>query len=118
MADETALTVQRPGVTGMALTFSNADATNGNKFTNDGHTYFEAVEGNGEGTAIITIATPKTVEGLAVDNVAVTLTNGERVIMGPFTPDVFNDQSGTDVNCVTMAFTGANAADVDIAVFQ
>ena len=94
------------------------DASNGNKFSNDGRTLLY-VENGGADSATVTIDTPATVGGLAVAQNAITLSAGQGKICGPFPPEIYNQPRGaTDEGCVRLSFSGTGAADVDVAVFR
>ena len=114
MAGETQINVQDVPISGEELTYFNADVSNGNSFSNDGNARLALEEGNGSGTGIITISTAATVEGLAVADLVITVVNGELRHTGRIPIFPYNDAS----NLVTMAYTGANAADVNVAVYR
>lgn len=115
----TQINVQRPGMSGSALTYTDADVVNdGNKFSNDGTVYLAIYNNGATGTATVTLATGKTVHGHAVSDQAISVTTSQIKIAGPFNQDLFNQKSGDDVGCIRAVITGTGAADVDLAVFK
>src|SRR3989304_862449 len=90
------LTVQQiaRSATGLLPTYAAA-AAGGDQFPNDGQrTFFHMKNTNGAGRTV-TFATSKTVEGLAVADLAVALaaTTGD-VMGGPVPAEVYNDANG------------------------
>lgn len=89
----TAITYQQVVRTGLEETLEAADGSNGNSFANDGRMILHVA--NGGGAPInVTIATQQTVDGLAVADQVVAVTNGEERFIGPFPPAIYNDSSG------------------------
>src|SRR3989304_9617914 len=90
------LTVQQiaRSATGLLPAYAAA-AAGGDQFPNDGPlTFFHMKNTNGAGRTV-TFATSKTVEGLAVADLAVALaaTTGD-VMVGPFPAEYYNDING------------------------
>lgn len=112
----TAMTVQRVNKSGAALAYTST-AGDGLKFSNDGATYVD-LWNNGASSATVTISTPNTYQGLAVDDITVSLTAGQHKIAGPFPTELFNVASGTDAGCIRLVAGGTGAADIDAAAFQ
>ena len=84
----TELTHQVIVPTGLEQTYAAAHV-DGNKFTNDGRMFLHVK--NGAGAPItVTIQTPGTVGDLAIADQAVTVTNGEERMIGPFPPNIYN----------------------------
>ena len=99
--------------TGIAVTPTNGDESNGNKCANDGKMILLLENTNGSNSATVTIATPKTVNGLAVADNAITLAANQIKIAGPFPPELYNQAAGdTDAGCVRWTYSGTAAADV------
>jgi len=74
--------------TGLEQTYAAAHA-DGNKFSNDGRMFLHVK--NGAGAPItVTIQTPGQVDGLAIADQVVTVTNGEERMIGPFPPNIYN----------------------------
>lgn len=74
--------------TGLEATYAAAHV-DGNKFSNDGRMFLHVK--NGAGAPItVTVQTPVTVDDLAVTDQVVTVTNGEERMIGPFPPNIYN----------------------------
>ncbi len=82
-------------------------------FTNNGTTILNFIKGSAT-DCIVTIVTPKTVQGLAVGDRAVTVTGSTGdIFVGPFAPGVYNNANGK------VEFTLATNIDgLDVAVLQ
>lgn len=84
-----ALTHQQIVRTGLEETYAAVNGTDGNKFQNDGRMFL--LVKNGAGAPItVTIQTPTTVDGLAVADQTIVVTNGEQRMIGPFPPNLYN----------------------------
>ena len=93
MAARTVLTVQSVTRSGTVPTYGAVDAVNGDEFTNDGRTFIHVK--NGAGAPItVTISTPGTVDGLAVAERTVSVTNASEKMIGPFPPGTYNQATG------------------------
>jgi len=114
----TALTVANPGESGAMVAMANADTSNGNKFANDGKTMLEIFNNGSTGSLTVTIATGGTKGGKALADDTHVLTTTQRKRVGPFRPDVYNVESGTDAGCVLVTVTGTGAADLDLEAFR
>jgi len=78
--------------TGLEQTYEAAQV-DGNKFSNDGRMFLHVK--NGAASPItVTIQTPGTVDGLAVAEQIVTVTNAEERMIGPFPPNIYNQSDG------------------------
>lgn len=88
----TALSREDVARSGLAATYTSAIA-DGHQFANDGRTFIHVKNTSG-GTVDVTVQTPGTVHGLAVEELVVTVpaTTGD-VMIGPFPPGVFNQPS-------------------------
>ena len=82
-------------------------------FKNNGTTILNFIKSNAV-NCIVTIVTPKTIQGLAVDNRSITVTaSGGDIFVGPFAPGIYNDSNGN------VEFTLATSIDgLDVAVLQ
>lgn len=78
--------------TGTTPTFNAASAST-NMFVNDGSTLLY-IKNTDVTTSTAILTTPKTVNGLAVSDLTITLPAAIDVVAGPFSPDVFNDSNG------------------------
>ena len=78
---------------------------------NDGKTFLH-VKKSGATDCTVTIATPNTIDGLAVADQTVTVvaSTGDKMI-GPFRPDLFND-ANHDINVTFSNITGLTVAAV------
>lgn len=77
---------------GLNATYAAANA-GGDSFTPDRSTFLHVKNGDAA-SKTVTIATPATMAGLAIDDVAVTIPAGEDRFIGPFPPDLFADTDG------------------------
>lgn len=82
------------------------------KFLNDGDTYLHFKK-TGAGASTVTIVTPRTVEGLAVADLTLSVpaTSGDKMV-GPFPRDSYNDPDGK------VAFTHNEGTGLSVAVLQ
>ena len=96
MAARAELTVQEMGRQAplVAPTQNAAVVADGHKFSNDGRTFLWLI--GGTANCIITVQTPGTVDGLAIDDVAYDIPLGAAnwAVMGPFPPSVYNQSDG------------------------
>ena len=113
----TALTPQRPGQAGAALTFTAFDTANGVKFPNDGQSMLVVENPAGGASAAVSIATAKTVEGLELaDRESETIVAGTVTAFGPFPPSVYNQPTGADQGGVLVDELSGDAPDLNVAV--
>ena len=89
------LAVEQITRAGTDLTDTGSLST-GNTYTfpNDGQTFLHFKK-SGAGACTVTIVTPKTIGGMAVADLTVSVpaSTGDKMI-GPFPPDLFNDSAG------------------------
>jgi len=90
MADPTSLDYQQIRKTGTEVTYEAIDDVNGNQFQNDGRMFLHVLNASGD-VATLTFVTPKTVDGLAIADRAVAITDAEERMIGPFPPTIYND---------------------------
>lgn len=94
MAAYTVQTATRNGVEPTENAVAASDT-----FVNDGRTIL--VVDNGSGSELtVTITTPGTVDGLAIADKTVTVAIGDKAVIGPFPPAIYNNSDGV----VTVAF--------------
>jgi len=86
------LTVEEIVRAGLEPTF-NAAAGGGDEFENSGSEFIHVKNGH-SGAQTVTIATPATVDGLAVADRAVAVPAGEERVIGPFPRSTYNDAAG------------------------
>jgi len=85
----TSMNYQQIVRTGLEESYAAVDASNGNQFQNDGRMFL--LVKNGAGAPInVTITTPGAVDGNAVADLVVAVTNGEQRMIGPFPPNLYN----------------------------
>lgn len=110
----TALTVQPLASHSLEPVYTAANA-DGHKFYNDGHTLLH-VKNTNAAPVTVTIATPGTVDGLAIADwtVSVDATTGDTMI-GLLPPAVYN-QTGTDAGMVYVTFSAVT--NVTVAAVQ
>jgi len=102
------LTVQHPSRSANAITQPAAEA-GGDVFPNTGKELL--LIKNGSASPItLTIATPATVDGLAVSDRTVAIPAGETHLLGPFPTSYYNNASGQ------VALTYSDATSVTVAV--
>jgi hypothetical protein len=105
-------TVQTRSSAGITPTFGAANA-DGYALPGDGRTCMEVKNTNGS-SITVTIANPRTEDGLAYANKAVTVaaTTGDKQC-GPYKPSIYNQISGTWAGYVLVTFSAV--ADVTVA---
>lgn len=81
------------------------------QFKNDGRTIIEVTNGSAEDMEV-TVVTPGTQGGLAVEDRKIAVTKAERRIVGPFDPAVYNDSK----SLCTLKFS--KVASVKVAVIR
>lgn len=100
------LTVQE--ISRSAITPSyGAAAGGGDQFPNDGRTYLHIKNGGGS-SITLTIATQMTVDGKAVADDAIAVTNAQERVVGPFPPAIYNDANGM----VQLTYSGVTSVTV------
>lgn len=86
------LTAQSPKRQANAISMVSAD-TNGDAWNNTGKEVL-LVENTSAGTVTLTFVTYATVDGLAVDDLQISVPAGETHLIGPFPTEVYNDANG------------------------
>lgn len=109
MADPTSLDYQQIIRTGTEVTYEAVDSANGNQFQNDGRMFLHVVNATGD-NAVVAIATPNTVDGLAIADRSVTVTDAEERMIGPFPPNIYNDGNRLVQISYTVVGAGATVA--------
>lgn len=105
------LTVQEISRSGLGPTYASA-AGGGDTFANDGRTMVHIKNGGGA-PITLTAVTPLVVDGLAVADLTVTVTNGQERMVGPFPVGTFNDPATGQV-----ALTYSGVTSVTVGVFR
>jgi len=115
MADRADITVQVVDRhTPVEPTQTAAAVADYHMFDNDGRTFLFLI--GGTANCEITVQTPGTVDGLAIDDIIFDIPLGatEYRIMGPFPPSIYNQANGK----VYIDWEDANIAGVKVAVLR
>ena len=80
----TVLTVQDVVRTGLVPSYVAGDSANGHSFDNTGEDVFLIVINDDVSDKTVTITTPGTLDGHAIDDLAVVVTLAEERVIGPF----------------------------------
>ncbi len=91
---DVALAAQKIVKTGIDPTHSGSLSVSDNYQTPNNGRLFIYVTNGGGGTSVVTIATPGTVDGLAVADRTVSIGTGEDAMIGPFPPHIYNNANG------------------------
>ena len=110
----TQLTVYGPTIGGTEPTYASATLTDGDMFKNSGNEFIHVKNGGG-GAVAVTIPTPKTIKGLAIEDKVVSVPAGEERIIGRFDPGLYN-QSGADAGMCYIEYD--QVTSVTVAVFR
>lgn len=107
-----ALTVQALARTGLEPSFAAANA-DGNSWNNTGREFLHVK--NGATDVVVTVQTPRTVDGQAVTARTVTVPATEERMIGPFPPAIFN-QGGALGDVVHVDYD--DESNVTVGVFR
>ena len=107
-----ALTVQALSRLGLEPSFAAANA-DGNSWNNTGREFLHVK--NGASDVVVTVQTPRTVDGQAVSARTVTVPATEERMIGPFPPAIFN-QRGALGDVVHVDYD--DESNVTVAVFR
>ena len=103
--------ILRSGLNEPVFSAANAD---GHDVPNSGRMFLYVKNGGGSDSEV-TVAAPGTVDGLAIADRVVDVAAGEDEIMGPYPPDIYNEEAGvTD----TIEVTFEQVTSVTIAALQ
>ena len=109
------MAIQQIATTGLEPAYTAADQTDGHKFLNNGRIFIHVV--NGATAANITVTTPYTRDGLALDDLVVNVPVSEDRMIGPFKPSTYNQPAGhTDAGHVYVDVD--DDSNVTLAVIQ
>lgn len=100
------LTVAQISRAGLTKSLAAA-AGGGDTFSNDGRTYFHILNGGG-GSVTVTFVTTSVVDGNAVADTAVVVGAGAEMMIGPFPPATYNNDSGL----VSVTYSGVTSVTV------
>jgi len=90
--------------------------TDGAMFTNDGRTRLW-MKNAGAGVHVVTVVTPRTIEGLAVADKTYSVAAGKYAVAGPFRRDLYNQPSGADAGKAYVN-TDGTGTEVTIVPFK
>ncbi|MDF1778742.1 MAG: hypothetical protein P1V13_22190 [Rhizobiaceae bacterium] len=107
-----ALTVQEISRLGIEPSYAAAEG-DGNSFNNTGSEFLHIK--NGASDCVVTVQTPRTVDGQAVTPRTVTVTASEERMIGPFPPGIFN-QAGALGDVVYVDYD--DESNVTVGVFR
>jgi hypothetical protein len=114
----TELTVQDVLRTGLEATYVSGDATNDHSFDNHGERVFIHIINAGGVDVTATIISAATMDGLAVDDVDVLVTQAEDRLIGPFESSIF-EQVDPDNNIARAVFVDLDTdASVTLAALK
>ncbi len=95
-----------------------AGTADGNMFRNNGDVFLEVANANGTTARTVTLPTPAQREGLAIADLVVSVAAASRTYIGPFSPSLFNNQTGADAGKAYINFDAAAPADLSIRAFK
>jgi hypothetical protein len=110
MATLTRTDIDRDGLELEALLASAASG--GDEFQNDGKRTFAVVKNVNAADRTITFVTQKTVDGEAIDDKTVVVSQDEIMLVGPFPADVYNDENDR------VQMTYSSETDVSVAAVR
>jgi hypothetical protein len=105
------LTAQNVSKLGAAVTY-NAAAAGGDAILNDGRQIMVVRNAHATNSRTVTFSTAGEVDGVAIDEVAITVAALTSQVIGAFAPRYFNDASGR------LTWTYSSEADLTIAIFR
>jgi len=88
----TELTVQEVDRDGLKATYAAADSTNDHSWDNRSEDIFIHILNGSAGAVVATFVTPKTIDGLAVADLVVSVPAGEDWFIGPFRNDLYGQE--------------------------
>lgn len=109
----TVLATQRTTRAGIALTFSAAPV-DGHGIDNAGEDVMLYVKNGGASPITVTVLTPRTIDGLALPDLTVTIPNAGERIIGPFPNDLYaaEDTELDITKCVQVNFSAVTSVTV------
>ena len=112
MANRVTLVVQPIVRAGLTAEYSTMNAS-GVAFANEGRTLLHVKNAQAAATTTLSIITPGTVDGLAIDDRTVQIAAATEEFIGPFQPGVYN-QSGDVVHVDISSATTTSIAAMNI----
>ena len=114
----TALTVNQIAIAGLVDPSATTGQADGHRIANDGDVFLEFNNANAS-ARIVTVQTPVTVSGYAVEDKAITVPgSASRFKAGPFTTSLFNRLAGTtDAGSIYLDYPAGQETDITVRVF-
>jgi len=106
------ITVVQSDNNGETVTWASIGA-GGDQFVNNGRTIL-LFHNTGGSSTVATIDSPATINGLTIENPAVTIAAGAYRTVGAFDPAIFNTAAGV----TTITYSGAGIADTNVAAIS
>jgi len=108
----TDLTIQVVTIAGLEPAYVAATASDGDMWRNSGKEFLHVVNAGG-GSIDVTVLTPATVDGLAIEDKIVTIPAGEDRMIGTFKPSLYNNPAGgTDPSKIYVEYSGVSSVTV------
>ena len=100
----TSLTIQTVSKSGLEPTYTAATLTDGEMWRNSGKEFIHVINAGGS-PCVVTVATPATISGLAIEDKTVSVPAGEDRMIGTFEPGLYNNPaSGTDAGKIYVSY--------------
>lgn len=115
----TTLTVSQLVRGGLADPSATTGTADGHKVTNDGRVFLEFNNANAS-SRIVTVQTPATLSGLAVEDVGITIPgSASRFKAGPFETSLFNRPAGlSDPGMFYLDYPSGQHADITVRAYK
>jgi len=108
----TDLTTQVIIPSGTTPSYSAANV-DGNMFVNNGAEFLHVINGSG-GSINVTLTTPATVDGLAIEDPVIAVGAGADAMIGPFNTSLYNQKTGVDKGKVYVDYSGVTSLTVGV----
>ena len=112
----TNLAIQPITRSGLKPTYTSATLTDGEMWSNTGTEFIHIINGGGS-ACVVTLVTPATISGLAIEDKTVSVPAGERHMIGPFDPSLYNNPNG-ETDPGKMYVTYDQTTSVTVAVVR
>ena len=110
----TDLTIQTVTISGLEPTYVAATATDGDMWRNSGKEFLHVINASG-GSINVTVLTPATVDGLAIEDKVVAVPAGEDRMIGTFKPAHYNNPAGgTDPGKIYVEYSAVTSVTVAV----
>lgn len=108
------LNAQAVNINGLEPAYAAATLTDGDRFRNSGKEFIHVINGGGS-PCNVTVPTPATVGGLAIEDKVVAVPAGEDRMIGTFDPGLYNQPSGgTDSGNVYVEYSQVTSVTVAV----